>query len=136
MDQARRTLQILRIAFLIAILLYVYMSRIMPATATPNWVIYYGISALAVGEVGAMLVFWKIVILRSEEILRAQPEDTKAVTRWRSGYICLYSFALAIAIYGLLLHFLGFGFAQIAPFFAVGASFILLLTPRRPALSR
>jgi len=136
MDQARRTLQILRIAFLTAILLCVYMSRTLPTAATPNWIIFYGISALALGEVGAMLVFRRIFILRSEEILSAQPQDTKALARWRTGYICMYSFALAIAIYGLLLHFLGFGFAQVAPFFCVGAILILLLTPRRPALSR
>jgi cytochrome b561 len=136
MDQARRTLHILQIAFLIAILLYVYMSRTAPTAATPNWVIFYGISALAVGELGAMVVFRKIFILRSEEILQAEPQDTKALARWRTGYICLYCFALAIAIYGLLLHFLGFGFVQVAPFFAVGAIFILLLSPRRAALSR
>jgi hypothetical protein len=136
MDQARRTLHILRIAFLIAILLYVFMSRAVPTAATPNWVIFYGISALAVGEIGAMVVLRKIFVLRCEEILQAEPQDTKALARWRTGYICLYCFALAIAIYGLLLHFLGFGFVQVAPFFAVGAIFILLSSPRRLALSR
>jgi len=134
MDQARGTLNILRIAFLIAILLYVYISRTISTSATPNWVIFYGIGALAVGELGAMLVFWKIFILRSEGILQAQPQDAKALARWRTGYICLYCFALAIAIYGLLLHFMGFGFAQVVPFFAVGAICILLLNPTRPAL--
>jgi hypothetical protein len=123
-------LNIVRIAFLVVILLYFLMSRSLPAHARPNPVLLYSISGLALADAFAIFVLRWILVLRSEQVLVANPADQKAGNRWRVGYLAMYAVALSIAIYGLLLHFLGFAERDVVPFFVAGSLFILILPPR------
>ena len=130
MNSARRILNVIRIAFLIAIVLYFQLSRGLPAHAKPNPVLLYALAAFACGEVLTIFILRWILVLRSEQLLAENPGDQKALARWKVGYLGMYAVALSVAIYGLLLHFLGFELQQVVPFFAAGAIFILILPPR------
>lgn len=129
-DSARRMLNIIRIAFLIAIVLYFQLSRSLPSHTKPNPVLLYALAAFACGEVLTIFILRWILVSRSEQLLAENPGDQKALARWKIGYLGMYAVALSVAIYGLLLHFLGFELLHVVPFFAGGALFILILPPR------
>jgi hypothetical protein len=64
--------------------------------------------------------------------LSANLEDTAALVQWRASYVISYAVSESIAIYGLLLHFLGFSMKQVAPFLIAGFLLILFLAPSLP----
>jgi len=51
---------------------------------------------------------------------------------WRTSHIIMWALCEFIAMYELLLRYLGSTVAQATPFFAAGFLLILLLGPRRP----
>ena len=130
MDSSRRMLNVIRGAFLIAIILYFQLSRSLPSHAKPNPVLLYALAAFACGEVLTIFILRWILVSRSEQVLIKDPADQKAPIKWRMGYVGMYAVALSIALYGLLLHVLGFALHQVIPFFVAGAIFMLLFPPR------
>jgi hypothetical protein len=133
MEPARRAVQIIRIALLVSILLYVLIGeRMGPITAAaPNRNLYFLLTLVALTTVGMIFAVWRLFVLRSEATLAAQPEDRAALKRWRSGYIISYSLCEVVALFGLLLRILGFALSEVAPFYLVGFVLILLFSPRR-----
>jgi hypothetical protein len=129
-------IRIARFVFLASIALYVLILKTLPSNAAPNPIMFYALTMIAVGEVVAISIVRRILITRSEQILSAQPDDPKALSRWRSGYLGIYSASTGIAIYGLLLHVLGFTVSQVTPFFVGGFALILFFSPRRPVETR
>jgi hypothetical protein len=120
-----------QVVFLVAILLYFLMSRTLPSTVQPNTMTLYALSVLALAEVLAIFIIRWILVSRSEHVLLANPSDRNALGKWRVGYLAMYSVALGIALYGFVLHFLGFALTNVVPFFAVGFLLIVVLPPRR-----
>lgn len=136
MEAARRMMQIIQGAFLVSIVLYMVMTKILPANAAPNVVVFKVLALLAVGNVVTIFLLRRKLVKAAEQILSVRPDDTAALARWRGGYIITYAFSEVIALYGLVLHFMGFAFAQVLPFFTAGAVIILFYVPRRPAPTR
>jgi hypothetical protein len=99
-------------------------------------VIYYVIVLVAVWIVLGLLSFRRKLGKRSEDVLATNPDDPVAQKQWRTGYLVTYAFSEAIALYGVLLHFLGFKMTQVAPFLVAGAMLILIYSPRPPAISQ
>jgi hypothetical protein len=81
-NSARRMLNVIRFAFLIAIVLYFQLSRGLPAHAKPNPVLLYALAAFACGEVLTIFILRWILVLRSEQLLAENPGDQKALARW------------------------------------------------------
>ena len=48
-----------------------------------------------------------------------------ALARWRVGYVVIYALSLSIALYGLVLPFMGFPMSAVAPFLLAGFALIL-----------
>jgi hypothetical protein len=136
MEAARRMMQIIQGAFLFSIALYAVMTKMLPANAAPNVVVFKILVLLAVGNVVAIFVLRRKLVKSAEQTLSVQPDDADAVARWRSGYIITYAFSEVVALYGLVLHFTGFTFVQVLPFFIAGFVLILFYAPRRPAPAR
>ena len=65
----------------------------------------------------------------AESLLAGHPEDTKALRKWRQGYIVIYILAEAVALYGVVLHFIGFAAVRVGPFFVAGFTLILFFRP-------
>ncbi len=78
----------------------------------------------------AVFVLRHKVLAPSAALAATQPEDTKALSLWRTAHIDMWALCEVIAMYGLLLRYLGFTVAQAAPFFVCGFVLILALGPR------
>jgi hypothetical protein len=128
-------LQVIRAAMLFSILIYAFIIKLLPASARPNPITYPVIAFLASWVLAAIFFFRRKLVQSSATILALSPDDPVALRRWRTGYLIIYAFSDAIALYGLVLHFLGFSPAQVIPFFVVAIAPILLITPRRPTTS-
>src|SRR5262245_30749526 len=74
----------------------------------------------------------RTLVIPAENLLGGNAVDPGALLRWRAGYIIILALAETVAVHGLVLRFVGFGFSQVLPFFL--ASFILMIFfgPRRP----
>jgi hypothetical protein len=136
MDAARRMVQIIQGAFLFSIALYAVMTNILPAKVMPNVLLFRVLALLSMATVAVIFLLRRKLVKSAEQTLSVQPDDTDALARWRAGYLITYAFSEAIALYGLVLHFMGFAFVQVLPFFIAGFVLILFYVPRRPAPAR
>lgn len=136
MEAARRMMQIIQGAFLFSIVLYTLMTKMLPANVAPNVLIFKVLSLLAMANVVIIFLVRQKLVKSAEQTLSAQPEDSDALGRWRTGYLITYAFSEAIALYGLVLHFMGFAFTQVLLFFIASFVMILFYAPRRPAPAR
>jgi len=134
MEPARKIVQMIRVALLGSIALYVFVgeraSPIPPAAPDRN--LYFALTLIAITTLGMIFAVRRLFVLRAEVELGAQPEDTAALNRWRSGYIIIYALSEAVALFGLVLRILGFTLSEVTPFYLVGFVLILLFGPRRP----
>lgn len=133
MGAAQRVLQIVRWAMLSSILLYFLIAKQFAPTGSPNPVILYAVTVMAITLVALMFVMRRVLVLRSAAALAAQPNDAAALHRWRTGHLVTYCLCEAIALYGLVLRFLGFGSFQVAPFYLAGFILLLFYVPRAPS---
>jgi hypothetical protein len=132
---ARETLSVLRIlhlALLMAVLLYIFMIRIIPAAPTEplNKPLLVGSYALCVLELAFGQRIRSKRVAAALELLRTQPNDAKALSQWRAGVVISDSVAMSVVLYGLALHFVGGTSLQIAPFFVVGTAALLFWWPQ------
>jgi hypothetical protein len=130
MEAARKFIQTIRFVLAGAIAIYALMVLRLPSSATPKPITLRALTVVAVSIVILIFVMRRIQVLPTEAILEKQPQDAKALARWRQGYIVTYALRLSIALYGLVLHFFGFPTSQVAPFFVAGFVLILFLGPR------
>ena len=130
MEAARKFVQTVRFIFLGTIVIYGLIVFRLPSSATPKPVVLQSITVLAVSIVALLFVMRRIQVHSAEATLEKLPQDAKALGRWRQGHLVTYTLSLSIALYGLVLHFLGFSVSQVAPFFILGTALILFLGPR------
>ncbi|HKR85006.1 MAG TPA: hypothetical protein VJS37_12690 [Terriglobales bacterium] len=132
MESARRGLRIVRFAMLISIALYFGMARMIPSHASPNPLIFRVIALFAFANLGALVWLRKLLVAIPFQVLRSRPEDAAALGKWKSGQLITWALGESIALYGLILHFLGFSMGSVIPFFLAGASLILIFPPSLP----
>jgi hypothetical protein len=125
-------LQTIRFALLGSIVLYFFVSLYspVPSNGSPQM---FGILALTSAVIAAAVFVLRGKVLGPSATLAAtQPEDATAMSLWRTAHIITWALCEVIAMYGLLLRYLGSTITQAAPFFVAGFLLILLLGPRRP----
>ena len=133
METTLKTLRIVWTALTAAILIYAYLSFHARVKAIPTPATLKGIGLLAISEI-LLLFFFRARMLRGAiDVLRTAPEDVPALARWRQASIVSWGLSLAIALYGLVLRYLGFEFRQVLPFFVTGLFLMFLFAPRRPS---
>ena len=125
-------MQIVRLALLACIALYVVIVKLLPSSATPNMLVFKVATALAVVMVATVFAFRHTMVQRALTALALQPEDRLAISRWRTAYLVVYLLSEVIATYGVILHFMGFTLEQVSLFFIAGLLLILLYAPQRP----
>lgn len=126
----RKFIQRVRLTLGGAIVIYAFLVLRLPSSAIPNPVLLRTLTGLAVSTIILIFVMRRIQVFPAEALLRIQPEDAKALVRLRQGYIVTYALNLSIAVYGLMLHFLGFSISQIAPFFIGGFVPLVFFGPK------
>jgi FtsH-binding integral membrane protein len=132
MESSLKALQVVRMAMLVSIVFYILIALLAPSAARPSPIVFYAVTLMAISLVVVLFVTRRILVLRMETVLATQPQDERALARWRTGCIVTYCLSEAVALYGLVLHFLGFTLSEVAPFYLGGFILLLFFGPRRP----
>lgn len=117
-----------------SMLVYVWMIRLLPAQSSqpPSPGLLYALAALAVAALAAGQSIRSKRLSAAFETLRTEPNDAKGLTLWRVGVIVSDCCAEAVVLFGFVIHMLGGGNNQVAPFFAVGIAAMVFWWPKRP----
>jgi len=126
-----KVLRLVQIAMLISIALYVPIILAVPTTVQPSTTIFHALTIMAAATLGVMFMLRRVVLAPAEATLASHPSDAKALNLWRMGQIVTFALGEAVALYGVVLHFLGFTLSQVAPFLVAGFLVILFFGPRR-----
>lgn len=133
MTATLRTVRLIQIAMLVSIALCVLIGeRTGTGAATPKPMLFYAFSFASISMVGAIFVVRRTLVMQSEGVLRERPDDGVSLARWKSGYIVTFALCEALALFGLVLRFLGFILAQVWPFYLGGFALMLFFAPRAP----
>lgn len=133
-ESAIRTVQRVRIALLVSIVLYVPVGEgvISRHASPPNPILFHVLVLIAITNVALTLIVRRILVTRAESALADPAPGADALNRWRAGYITIYALCEAIALYGVVLRVLGFTLSQVAPFYLAAFVSLLFFFPRRP----
>jgi hypothetical protein len=86
-----------------------------------------------VAIVGIIFVVRRTLVLRSAENLVNHPDDSLTLSHWKSGYVATYALCEALALFGLILRFMGCGFQQSVLFYIGGFVLLFFFGPQEPA---
>jgi len=95
----------------------------------------YIFTTLGVAVVGAIFVVRRTLVLRAAESLATHPDDGLSLNHWRTGYLATYVLCEALALFGLILRFLGCNFQQSVPYYIGGFVLLFFFRPQQPASS-
>jgi|SRR5579859_1482463 len=133
MSRALRTLRVVQWAMLGSILLYGVVGEVLdPHKRTVDPTLNYLFSTLGVAIVGVIFVVRRTLVLRAAASLATHPEDGLSLNQWRTGYLATYALCEALALFGLVLRFMGCNFQQSAPFYLGGFVLLFFFRPREP----
>jgi hypothetical protein len=125
-------MRLIWLAFLISILLYVYIGDTM---AGISWLTFSngGKSFILLSALGLLsfVLFRKKRYSAALEFAKQQPENIHAVRGWMNSWIVLLSIAESEALFGLCFRMGNKTLQQSLPFYAVGFLLTLSLWPRR-----
>jgi hypothetical protein len=129
-------LRLLQWCLLGSIALYAAVSGIgSPSGQAVNPTISYLFSMLAVATVGAIFVVRRTLVLRAAESLITHPDDVISLGHWKTGFIATYALCEALALFGLILRFLGCTFQQCVLFYIGGFVLLFFFRPKEPAVA-
>jgi hypothetical protein len=133
LDQTLRNIQILHGVFMATVIMYAYVLRLLARTAAvADPVFFWSIAGIATGCYCASLLVRARKVGPTLERLRLNPDDTAALTSWRSGMILTDVSMEFVVLFGFALYCLGAPGQQVAAFFVVPFVTMLLLFPKRP----
>jgi archaellum biogenesis protein FlaJ (TadC family) len=123
-----KNLQVIRIAMLASVVFYGVIATLVPSNAEPNPVVFYAFAAIAIMEVVGIFGLRRAI---SPQTATLSPPDEKVSVKPETALIIIYCLSEAVALYGLVLHFFGFSFVQVATFFFAGLVLLFFFEPRR-----
>jgi hypothetical protein len=128
-----RTLRTVQWAMLSSILLYAVLGEVLGSRARvvdPS--LSYVFTTAGVAIVGLIFVVRRTLVLRSAESLASRPDDSLTLSHWKSGYVATYALCEGLALFGLILRFMGCSFQQSLPFYIGGFALLFFFGPREP----
>ena len=78
-----------------------------------------------------LVIFRKFMVGKSEQVLRANATDQAAAQRWLNGQVITMALLEAIALYGLVLRFLGAGRLEAMLFGILGLALMIVFRPKQ-----
>jgi hypothetical protein len=132
MGPALRAVRLIQIAMLVSIAMYVCVGELFGRSQAPKPTVFVAISFVSISIVGAIMLVRRTLVSPCEVVLKDKPDDAATLARWRQGYIVTYALCESLALFALMLRFLGFQFSQVWPFYIGGFALLLVLAPRRP----
>jgi hypothetical protein len=126
-------LRVVQWTMLGSILFYAVVGKIVSFAARPvDPSLSYVFTTAGVALVGVIFLVRRTLVLRPAEDLASRPDDSISLSHWKTGYIATYTLCEALALFGLVLRFLGFTFQQSLPFYVAGFVLLLFFGPREP----
>ena len=134
MESSLKLVRTVRLVLLASVVFYAAMAGwVRPYTPPKTQTYFYVIAGLAASAVEGIFFFRRKILKPSEQVLSTKPEDVAALRRWRTAYVGTYALCDSVALWGLLLRFLGFSLLLVMPFFVAGFLLMLYFAPRRPS---
>lgn len=136
MSAAQETVKFARLMhkiFLGTIALYAYVgetiarSEAEPETLKLLRIVFF---AVAVSNVALAMVFRRRMVEQVEEVLARDAANSEALQRWRGGNVLTFVSCEAVALYGIVLRFLGAPLREAGAFYVVAAALLLIWAPR------
>jgi hypothetical protein len=129
--RALRNLRLVHTVFLLTVVLYIVVIGFVPATTRqPQAMLLYVFAAIGFSDVLFAFLLRSQLVTPPAEALRVNPDDAAALQKWRSGNLISFVLAETLALLGLVLKFLGFGWNIAGVFFAVSIALLMLFTPK------
>jgi F0F1-type ATP synthase membrane subunit c/vacuolar-type H+-ATPase subunit K len=136
MDRALRTLRTAQWLMLASIVLYGVVGEFAGRSVRGvDPTVSYLFTTLGVAVVGAIFVVRRTLVLRAAESLAVQPDDSLSLGHWRTGYFATYVLCESLALFGLILRFLGCGVQQSVSYYIGGFVLLFFFRPREPVHS-
>jgi len=133
MDKALKTLRAVQWTLLGSIFLYGLLGELVGRTARGiDPTVSYVFTTLGVAIVGVIFVVRRTLVWRAAESLANHPDDTLSLSHWRTGYFATYGLCEALALFGLVLRFLGCNFQQCVPYYIGGLVLLFFFRPQQP----
>lgn len=129
---SQRQLRIIHAVMLLSIVFYAFMSLRAPLRPAPQPVVLYGVAAVCVADLGVILVLRSKLLPHPRPISSTEPDPRILIANWRRACIVTWAFSEAIALFGIVLRYMGFPMRQAALFFVAGFLLMLLFAPTRP----
>ncbi len=134
MTRALKTLRAVQWSMLASVLIYALLGEaVRRGTRAVDPSLSYVFTTLGVAIVGVIFVVRRTLVLRAAAALASHPEDVLSLNHWRTGYLATYALCEALALFGLILRFLGCGFQQSVPYYIGGFVLLFFFRPRQPA---
>ncbi len=134
MESSLKLVRSVRLVLLASIVFYAVIAGwVRPYTPPKTQAYFYVIAGLAASAVEGIFFFRRKILQPSEQVLCTKPEDGAALRRWRTAYVGTYALCDSVALWGLLLRFLGFSLLLVMLFFVAGFLLMLYFVPRRPS---
>ena len=119
-----------------SILLYTAVGEVVgPHRGTVNPALSYVLTTIGVAIVGMIFVVRRTLVFRSAERLASDPDDSLSLDHWKTGYLATYALCEALALFGLVMRFMGADFQQSMQFYLGGLILLAFFGPRRPVAS-
>lgn len=113
------------------VLLPLVIETLVPTTSQPiDRTFFVGICIVSVAEIAIGLTIRNRKLPAREEIA-LQEDASRAVGKWLTVQVVSYTIATSVALYGVVLRFLGAPLTKIVPFYAVALLLVLFWWPRK-----
>jgi hypothetical protein len=129
MGPTARLVRLLQIAMLASVALLAVVGELMGSSKATSSTLFYALSLLSISTLGVAFVVRRTLVSPCEVLLRKNPNDSPALTRWKAGYLILYALCEALALCGLILRINGFALSQVWGFYAGGFLLMVLFSP-------
>lgn len=133
MTRALTTLRVLQWAMLASILLYVGVGQVFrPMVRALDPSVSYLFATLGVAVIGIIFVVRRTLVFRAAASLATEPGDLLSLSQWRTGYIATYALCEALALFGLVLRFMGGNLQASGPYYLGGFILLFFFRPQPP----
>jgi hypothetical protein len=133
LDSSLRNARIVAALLFLSALLYILIGETV-STESPrdvkSFLLVFGL--LTLWDVSSAFAIRTRYLESATRTLRSNPEDHVALHRWKFGQIAPLAMCEAIALFGLVVRFLGGTSLQTIPFYLISASMMVVWWPRRP----
>ena len=130
--EALHLLRVVQAAMIAAIFAYCFLGEAVGPAERPLGATLYILSAVAMLDAGVVVFIRSAIIPRAEDELRQRPGDPMLWRQWRTSYLLAYGVAESVALFGLVLRFMGASLGRIIPLYVISAALIFFSSPRLP----